>query len=165
MSKNYWPMGIFLFSLVVVGMIILTIKTAINNPVEIQRMCGFTSQYVDENINEITIKRNEFLEKYNISFEGSRDVDFKSFTTTFVRIKDKVTNKIITDAEIKFYLTRPNTTRNDMELGVGELVDGLYQSPRFKVDIAGRWQMDALVRINDDYICISENYNVSKVEF
>lgn len=61
MNKNYWPLGIFLFALVVVGLIVLTIKTAITNPVELQRMCQRSSQDVDENINEITKLQTEFL--------------------------------------------------------------------------------------------------------
>ena len=41
MTKNYWPIGIFLLAMVVVGLIVLTIKTALNNPVEMKAMCDF----------------------------------------------------------------------------------------------------------------------------
>ena len=37
--RNYWPLGIFLLSMVVVGMIVLTIKVALTNPVELQGVC------------------------------------------------------------------------------------------------------------------------------
>lgn len=89
MNKNYWPLGIFLFALVVVGLIVLTIKTAITNPVELQRMCQRSSQDVDENINEITKLQTEFLKKYVINFEGAREQTSKEFRQAFIRITSK----------------------------------------------------------------------------
>lgn len=73
--KNYWPFGIFLLAMVVVGLIVLTIKVAITNPVELQGVCQQSSQYIDENSNAITQMRNRILKQYNIAFEGALQQD------------------------------------------------------------------------------------------
>lgn len=56
--------------MVVVGLIVLTIKVAITNPVELQSVCQRNSQEIDANINEISKKREIFLRKYEIAFEA-----------------------------------------------------------------------------------------------
>ena len=84
MNKNYWPIGIFLLAMVVVGLIVLTIKTALTNPVEMKGMCGMDSQYVDENINTITQKRQAFLKQYAINFEGAKEQSINEFKMAFL---------------------------------------------------------------------------------
>ncbi|MDE5925984.1 MAG: hypothetical protein K2G68_04635, partial [Helicobacter sp.] len=63
--KNYWPFGIFLLAMVVVGLIVLTIKVAVMNPVELQSICQRSSQEIDANINEIVKRRESFLNNYH----------------------------------------------------------------------------------------------------
>ncbi|WP_297813720.1 hypothetical protein [uncultured Helicobacter sp.] len=156
--KNYWPFGIFLLAMVVVGLIVLTIKIAITNPVELQNMCQRNSQEIDENINEITKMREAFLKKYHIAFEGALQQDIKSFRQIFVRLSDKTSGKIETDAKVRFFLTRPNTTKEDQILGEGELVEGLWQSKSFEVQKSGRYQGEALVEVGEVSICITQEY-------
>lgn len=158
MTKNYWPIGIFLLAMVVVGLIVLTIKTALNNPVEMKAMCGMDSQYVDENINEITQKRQAFLEQYTIEFEGPKEQGLKEFKMAFVEIRNLKNQKLQTDAKVSFFLARPNTIQEDKTLGEGEFVDGIYQSPSFEVDKQGRWQVEAYVEIGEDSICLMQEY-------
>lgn len=160
MNKNYWPIGIFLLVMVVIGLIVLTIKTALNNPVEMKAMCGMDSQYVDENINEITQKRQAFLKQYAIRFEGPKEQSLKDFKMAFIKIKDLKSQKLPTNAKISFFLTRPNTIQEDKALGEGEFVEGIYQSPFFAVDKQGRWQVEAYVEIGGDSICLMQEYLV-----
>ncbi|AWI34670.1 hypothetical protein [Helicobacter apodemus] len=162
MNKNYWPLGIFLFALVVVGLIVLTIKTAITNPVELQRMCQRSSQDVDENINEITKLQAEFLKKYVINFEGAREQTSKEFRQAFIRITSKENGTIQSNAKVNFYLTRPHTAREDRDLGKAEFVDGLWQSPSFSVESLGRYQIEAYVEIGKDSLCISKEYRIKQ---
>lgn len=162
--KNYWPFGIFLLTMVVVGLIVLTIKTAITNPVELQGMCQRNSQEIDANINEITKKREVFLQKYNIAFEGALQQDTTSFRQVFMRLSDKMNGKIETNAKVSFFLTRPNTTREDQNLGEGELVDGLWQSKTFEVRNPGRYQSEAFVEVGEDSICISQEYFIQSTD-
>lgn len=156
--KNYWPFGIFLLAMVVVGLIVLTIKVAITNPVELQGVCQQSSQYIDENSNAITQMRNRILKQYNIAFEGALQQDLQSFRQIFLRIKDKESGKLETNARVQFFLTRPNTTREDRILGDAELVDGLWQSSSFIVEKPGRYQSEALVEIGKDSICVTQEY-------
>ncbi|MBD5165412.1 hypothetical protein [Helicobacter sp.] len=162
--KNYWPFGIFLLAMVVVGLIILTIKTAITNPVELQSMCQRKAQEIDANINEITKKREAFLQKYNIAFEGALQQDTKTFRQVFIRLNDKMSGKIETNAKVSFFLTRPNTTREDQNLGEGELVEGLWQSKTFEVRNPGRYQSEALVEVGEDSICIAQEYFIQSID-
>lgn len=156
--RNYWPFGIFLLAMVVVGLIILTIRVAVSNPLELQGMCQKNSQYIDENSNKISQMRTRLLAEYKISFEGALRQDLKSFRQMFIRISDKKDEKIITNAKVEFFLTRPNTTKEDRILGNGELVDGLWQSESFEVQKQGRYQGEALVEIDNDFICIMQEY-------
>ncbi|TLD88168.1 hypothetical protein [Helicobacter sp. MIT 05-5294] len=160
--KNYWPLGIFLLAMVVVGLIILTIKVAITNPVELQSLCQRNSQDIDANINEITQKNEMFLKKYNVSFEGALEQEIQSFRQVFVRLSNKANNKIETNAKVSFFITRPHTTKEDQILGEGELVDGLWQSKTFEVQNLGRYQSEALVEVGEDSICISQEYFIQK---
>ncbi|WP_236033222.1 hypothetical protein [Helicobacter turcicus] len=158
--KNYWPFGIFLLAMVVVGLIVLTLKVAISNPVELQGICQQNSQYIDENSNEIAQMRARLLKQYNITFEGSQNQNSKDFHQIFLRISDKTNDKITTNAKVEFFLTRPNTTKEDQILGDGELVNGLWQSRYFEVQKQGRYQSEAFVEIGADSICITKEYFV-----
>ncbi|WP_299546249.1 hypothetical protein [uncultured Helicobacter sp.] len=160
--KNYWPLGIFLLAMVVVGLIVLTLKVAISNPVELQGVCQQNSQYIDENANAIAQMRARLLNQYHIVFEGATKQSPKEFRQIFLRISDKTNEKIITNAKVKFFLTRPNTTREDKALGNGELVDGLWQSEYFEVQKQGRYQSEALVEIGNDSLCITQEYLVKE---
>lgn len=160
--RNYWPFGIFLLAMVVVGLIVLTLKVAISNPVELQGMCQRNSQYIDENANEIAQMRTRLLGEYNIAFEGALRQDLKSFRQMFIHISDKKDGKIITDAKVEFFLTRPNTAKEDRNLGSGELVDGLWQSEYFEVKKQGRYQGEALVEIDDNFVCIMQEYFIKE---
>lgn len=160
MNKNYWPLGIFLFAMVVVGLIILTIKTAITNPVELQRICQRSSQDIDENINEITKSKTEFLKKYVINFEGPKKQTSKEFQQVFIRITSKESGAIQSEAKVNFYLTRPHTAKEDKDLGVADFADGLWQSPSFSVEGLGWYEIEAYVEIGKDSLCISEKYRI-----
>lgn len=160
--KNYWPFGIFLLAMVVVGLIVLTIKVAVTNPVELQSICQRSSQEIDANINEIVKSRESFLNKYNVSFEGALQQDTKSFRQIFLRLSNKKNGKIETDAKVSFFLTRPNTIKEDKNLGEGELVEGLWQSQSFEVQKEGRYQSEALIEIGEDSICVTQEYFIQK---
>ncbi|MCI5967978.1 hypothetical protein [Helicobacter sp.] len=156
--RNYWPLGIFLLAMVVVGLIVLTLKVAISNPVELQGICQQSSQYIDENANAIAQMRARLLKQYDITFEGMQGQNLKSYRQIFLRISDKTDGRIVTDAEVNFFLMRPHTTQDDKALGSGELVEGLWQSQYFEVQKQGRYQSEALVKIDGDSICVTQEY-------
>lgn len=181
--RNYWPLGIFLLAMVVVGLIILTLKVAITNPVELQGMCGINSQEMDENANEIAKKRKEFLEKYQVNFAmQGKEVFVKKKNTqrSFMEIaksnftqlelllrdinKNPLQDEILKKVEIEFFLTRPHTTREDKRLGLGKFENGLWKSQEFVIDKDGRYQSEALVKIGEDSICITQEYSVLNVD-
>ena len=162
MNRNYWPLGIFLLAMVVVGLIFLTIKTAVSNPVELTRMCQMDSEEVDENINAITKKRQEFEKKYIADFEGAILQSPKEFKKFFLRVKNKENGKILTEGKVTFFLTRPHTTKEDRKLGSGELVDGLWESPIFSVENLGRYEAQALIEVGEDSMCLTREYMVKE---
>ena len=160
--RNYWPLGIFLLSMVVVGMIVLTIKVAVTNPVELQGVCQQSSQYIDENSNAITQMRNRILSHYNIAFAGALHHDLRAPRPISLRIQETARGKLETNAKVQVFLTRPNTTREDRILGDAELVEGLWQSHSFEVEKPGRYQSEALVEIGGDSICVTQEYFIQK---
>lgn len=158
--KNYWPFGIFLLAMAVVALIALTIRVAILNPVEPQGICQQNSQYIDEHSNAIAQMRARLLERYEISFEGALQYELKDFHQLFLHISDKANGNSIVNAEVMFFLTRPNTTREDKNLGTGKFVDRLWQSEYFDVSKQGRYQGEAFVKIGNDSICVTQEYFV-----
>ncbi|MDD6055338.1 MAG: hypothetical protein PUB96_02185 [Helicobacteraceae bacterium] len=157
--KNYWPLGIFLFSLVVVGLIVLTLKTALSNPVELQKLCGFSSQRIDENANEIEIKRKAFLEKYAVGFLEDSAANIKLEAQNFHNLKLSLIDKenhAVPEAKVTFFLTRPHTTKEDLDLGSGILNESfIYESKSFEALKKGRWIEQALVEVGEDSICVT----------
>ena len=106
--------------------------------------------------------RNRILSQYNIAFEGALQQDLREFRQIFLRIKEKESGKLETNAKVQFFLTRPNTTREDRILGDAELVEGLWQSHSFEVEKPGRYQSEALVEIGGDSICVTQEYFIQK---
>ena len=160
MNKNYWPIGIFLLAMAVVGLIALTLKIAISNPIELQGVCGQNSQFIDENANEIAKMRNKLLLQYSFVFEGESVQNLKDFNRISLRVNNKENGESLKDIQVKFFLTRPNTTQEDKDLGHGEFVNGMWQSCAFEVEKLGRYQSEALVEIGRDSICITKEYFV-----
>ncbi len=158
--KNYWPFGIFLLAMVVVGLITLTLKVAITNPVELQGMCQLSAQYIDENSNAITQMRNRLLSQYSFSFEGRLDPKKEAFKRLFLKIQTKDGQQVSGDVKVQFFLTRPNTNKENKNLGYGDFTNHLWQSASFDVEKKGRYQSEALVQIGADSICVVQEYFV-----
>jgi hypothetical protein len=158
-EENYWPHFILASILAVAGLCVWTVKIAINNPVEMDSFYFEKYQQVDENINEIILKQQEFDKKYDVVV---RKDDFKIGENEFflnVHTKD---NKFISDAKVEVTITRPDTSKYDKKLEVSSVKEGTYIFKPFNVEKIGRWQIMSKITVNNLTSFMKNEVNATK---
>jgi len=155
-ERNYWPHSIVIGIILIVIACAVTIKIALDNPVEMDSYYLEKYQTVDDNINEI-------LEKQEI-FDTNYKVEHKTIKFTFgnnnkveLLLKDK-NNQVVNDARIRLVISRPDTNKYNQEFIVETGVDGVYTFEGIKAELPGRWQVLTRISIND-----VEGYNKHEV--
>jgi len=144
---NYWPYAIVGMILTVVILGIWTIKVAVSNPVQLERSYMMAYQDVDENINEILARQRTFESKYRVDMSGNR------LRLGENRVRIRVTDKEggpVEHAGIFAIVTRPTTSREDIELKTFDYQSGEYVSEPFELKRKGRWNVEIKIEIGDD---------------
>jgi len=135
-KKSFWPYGIVMAILAVVIMGAGTIKIALTHPVQMDEAYMKKYQNVDNHINEIQKSEELFKKQYSV------DIDNKKFALgknkLDITVKDKYTNKIADNLNIKVKITRPDDDRYDIKLVSKESANG-YEFPSFDINKQGRW--------------------------
>lgn len=142
-----WPIIIALSILGVVGLSVMTVKIAINNPVEMSDYQMQNYHAVDANINDTIGKQIAFDSKYVIRYTTPQ-LDQKNALITY-RIEDK-NGTAINDAKLEVILTRPDTVKDNITLGGMKVSDGNYTFEGVSLPKPGRWDIMAKVNIGDD---------------
>lgn len=133
-KKNFWPIGIALFLVIMVCMIILTVYLSIQSSPEDDNEYFSTRQVVDKDINDILIAQNELEKKYKFYYVDDNDNNHKlerkinkktsipielkinePFTLNIKVTDDK--NNAIDSAKIEAIITRFATSKFDKNLG------------------------------------------------
>ncbi|WP_201352374.1 FixH family protein [Hydrogenimonas urashimensis] len=144
---NYWPYAIVGMILTVVVLGIWTIKVAVNNPVQEERTYMMKYQDVDANINEILARQKAFESKYRV------DLGMNRLRVGENRIKvavaDKAGNPLV-GAKIFVIVTRPTTSKENIELKSFAVRDGIYVSEPFTIKRGGRWNIEVKIEIGTD---------------
>ncbi|MGP1450184.1 MAG: FixH family protein [Wolinella sp.] len=147
-QKNLWPLGITLVTLTVVGMIIWTVTLALKNPVELENAYMDNYQNVDLNINEIIQAQKHFFSLYAPSIQKLELSE--SNDRISVHLVKKSDSTPVSDAHITLRLTRPHTTREDIDLGtIDEMRNGLYISKAISFPSKGRWKIQTTISTDD----------------
>lgn len=142
-----WPIIIALSIIGVIGLSIGTVKVAINNPVEMSDygMQGYHTY--DNDANDIINAKIAFDKKYSISFLTSQITE-KGAVIVY-KVTDKEGNSI-NDAKINAVLTRPDTTKLDINLSNPAISDGQYRFNAVDLPKPGRWDILAKVSVGTD---------------
>lgn len=175
MKRNYWPLffiGIFSF---VFAMIIWTIMQATKVPVNKDET--FMSSYhdVDENYNNIVSSNQEFEKKYDFILKVNekefglnfndmflaqrviekeskhKDIFLHGANKIYLNIKDKATNKIVENFEIKLRISRPTSHDKTMDFTKKDFI--LEESTHLlnvELPLKGNWNITGQVKIGSD---------------
>ena len=142
-----WPVIIAVSTIVVIGFGIATIKAAINNPVEMSDYGMQKYQDYDNNANDIINAKIAFDKKYVIAWQTSQIAE--NNTTVIYQVTDKEGNPV-NNAKIEAVLTRPDTTKLDLNLSNPSVSNGVYTFASVSLPKPGRWDILAKVTVGSD---------------
>jgi len=147
-KSNYWPHFIVGAIFAVAGLCVWTVKTAVNNPVELDSFY-FDSYYnVDKDINNIILKQQAFDKKYSVDLPQKNFVmgEENSLSVSVHTIKGQ---EAVNDANITVVVTRPDTSRFDKKPKLLSTKNGTYTFEPFPVEKPGRWQIMSKVTVGE----------------
>ena len=149
MKRNYWPLffiGIFLFTF---SLIVWTVVSAIQNPVNEDKSFLRTYQDVDENYNDIITSNQEFLKKYNLYFT----LNDKTFPLT---IKDIIYSQRVLEKKSKHKDLLRFNKKNNIRLFV---VDKITKEKK-QINISLKFTMSS----SSDFDILLSNNNFKNLE-
>ncbi len=141
-----WPVIIAVSIVGVIIACVVTIKVALEHPVEMSDYGMQNYHAYDANVNEIIAEKIAFDRQYSIAFVTPRITE--KGTVISYRVTDREGNAI-NDATIDVVLTRPDTTDYNIDLDAPSVADGTYTFAPVDLPKAGRWDILAKVHMND----------------
>lgn len=142
-----WPWIIAIATIIVIGLVINTVKVAINNPVEMSQYGMQSYHEYDNNVNAIINATIEFDKKYAVAFVTPK-ISEKSSIIAYT-VKDR-TGNAVNDANVSVVLTRPDTNKLDMVLENPSIANGVYTFKTIDLPKAGRWDIMAKICVGKD---------------
>jgi len=171
---HFWLAFFFLIFFYTFGMIVWTIKSAVDTPVYEDRSFMEKYQDVDDHYNKMFIANTKFNRRYetkvlinnrtvgmdfsDIQF-GQRSLKKHSKNQNMMllgdnsislTIFDKESKSPVTDANISFQVTRPIKNDHDINLNNFVYSNGKYSTEAIKLDLKGYWNIIGKVIIGND---------------
>lgn len=144
-EKNYWPLGLSVFGIILFAGLVSMISIAIQHPVEFDGAKMASYRYVDANYNKIMESEKKFDEKYNIQI--SQLILLKNTPTSLeLNVSDKAGKDV--DANITAVITRPDTSKHDITINEFNKTSTNYLSRSFSVNLEGRWKVMYRVEVD-----------------
>ncbi len=142
-----WPIIIAVSTVVVIMFGVVTIKMAINNPVEMSNygMQGYHTY--DDNANDIINAKIAFDKKYTIAFLTPQITE--KGTVIVYKVTDKE-GKAVNNANIEAVLTRPDSTKHDVNLSQPTVSEGQYTFSAVDLPKPGRWDILSKISVGAD---------------
>lgn len=160
-----WPIIIALSILGIIGACVVTIKVALNNPVQMSDY-GLQSYHdYDANVNGIIEAKIAFDRKYDVALLTPK-IGEKG-TVIAYRVSDK-SGKPVENATIEAVLTRPDTKQFDIVLSPETSAEGNYTFKAVDLPKPGRWDILAKVSVGGDtryYNLKADTRNPNTFEF
>jgi len=160
-----WPIIIALSIVGVIGLSVATIKIAMNNPVEMSDYGMQNYHEYDRDANAIIGAKIAFDQKYNITFLTPQIT--KKGTALSYKVTDKSENGI-NDAKFEVVMTRPDSTKFDINCTQVSVSDGKYLFNVVDLPKEGRWDILAKVTVGADkryYNLKADTRNPNTFEF
>lgn len=145
-SGKKWPWIIGISTIAVIGFSIATIKVALNNPVEMSAYGMQNYHMYDDNANDIINAKIAFDQNYTVAFITPQILEQKSIL--IYEVKDKLGNAV-NNAKIEVVMTRPDTTKLDLNLTNANVAEGKYTFSPIDLPRAGRWDIMAKITVGD----------------
>ncbi|BCD60910.1 MULTISPECIES: FixH family protein [unclassified Nitratiruptor] len=142
MNKNYWPHFIIALVVFAITLGVWTVKTAIDNPVELDESFMMKYQDVDKNYYKIEKMKREFHKKYDV-MPVTQKLSYPNTTFEF-KIVDKTGNPV-KDAKVTVLFTRPDTSKYDKKV-FAQYKDGVYIA-RASLPLEGRWNIELKIEL------------------
>jgi hypothetical protein len=169
---HFWLLFFFAIFGFTFGMIVWTVKSAVDTPVYEDR--SFLSSYhiVDDDYNTMMIDNQKFLNSYSVNFNinshkvglevsdvflGQRSLEKNHKHKDFLRvgknsisisILDKNSSTSVSNAKIELLLTRAIENSGDLDIKDFIFKNGLYMSVT-EVPIGGHWNLTGKITINN----------------
>ena len=142
---NLWPYGILAIILAVVIGGALSVKEALEHPVQESTYFMRHYQAVEDNAYELEKQKDEFDKHFVISYSATK---FKIGKNKFaIKIVDKISNKPINNADIEMLLTRFETNDLNKKLKPLKVKDGTYFFEDLDIQKLGRWKVLTTTKI------------------
>ncbi|RDU65619.1 hypothetical protein [Helicobacter sp. MIT 14-3879] len=152
-TRNFWPLGIAIFMIFMVCMIILTVYISIKFKPDDDNSYFSTRQIVDKEINDILVTQSELEKKYNFYiFDGQKEKSLyrkatrQSSTPIYLNMQSKLEFKVTDSSQaqiqpnsVKLYITRFADSKDDMDIGSLNYVNGKFISPNITFK-QGNWK-------------------------
>jgi nitrogen fixation protein FixH len=142
-----WPIIIAVSTVIVIIFGVVTIKKAIENPVEMSDYGMQNYHEYDRDANAIIKAKIAFDQKYSISFLTPQ-ISEKG-TVIEYNVTDKA-GKAVSDAKVQVVLTRPDMNKYDVNLSNPTVTEGKYTFAPVDLPKAGRWDVMAKVSVGAD---------------
>lgn len=171
---HFWLAFFFLIFFYTFGMIVWTIKSAVDTPVYEDRSFMEKYQDVDNHYNKMVIETAKFNNRFETKVlinERTVGMDFSDIqfgqrslekhsknqdmmvlgeNSISLTIIDKENNKPVEDANISFQVTRPIKNDTDINLDNFVYADGKYTTEAINLDLKGYWNIIGKVVIGDN---------------
>lgn len=124
-------------------MVVWTVSTAVNNPVELENYYMKNYHAVDDNINDILAKQLEFDKRFAIALQS--DNIHVGENRLKVVLKDTAGSGV-DGANVLVRITRSETARLDDNASTQSVGGGVYESEALDFSKVGRWK--AIIKVN-----------------
>ncbi len=139
-----WPIIIALSIIGIIGACVVTIKVALNNPVEMSNYGMQSYHEYDNDVNKIIEEKIAFDQNYTIEFLTPQITEKASIIE--YKVSDKSGNAV-NDAKVEVILTRPDVKEFDTNLSNPAVAEGKYTFAPVDLPKAGRWDIMAKVSV------------------
>jgi nitrogen fixation protein FixH len=139
--------GIILLATVFLTGLFVALNISFSTPIEMADDYQMGYQELEKKYDDIMNKQKLFDEKYESSVES--DTEFAMHgNSVAVRVVDK-SGRSVDNANVTAYITRPDTTKLNINLPKFRYEHGRYASSAFDLPKEGRWLVCVKVQIGD----------------
>jgi len=144
-KKNYWPHAILGIIMAVVIGGAVSIKDALNHPV--QESTYFMEKYqgVENNAYELEQQKDKFDKNFKIIYSIKKFKIGKNSLS--LKIINRATNEAVNNADISMLLTRPDTNELNKKLKPKKIKNGSYIFGDIDIQRLGRWKLLSTTKI------------------
>lgn len=141
-----WPIIIAVSIIGIIAACVVTIKVALNNPVQMSDYGMQNYHSYDSNVNDIIAAKVAFDQKYTIAFATTQITE--KGTVIAYQVTDK-SGGAVNDATVEAVLTRPDTLDFNINLVKPTVSDGKYTFGSVDLPKLGRWDILAKVSVGE----------------